>query len=187
MLGGIHKWRHHYTGGRCQKIFTPQKWGHHTVFWDRQLKFSANARFIIVWNLTKFKLYLTTFFNSFQEGTKGKMLKIYFFMFLSFGPTLESVKKSCLKELKFCEVSENPKSRDSIIRKIDEVIYGQNLCCWLFWPPNNAPKLIRPSTGLLFDCWLVVCCCCWLAAFCKPPSKAPRSTEKKVIDCMNFV
>jgi hypothetical protein len=61
---------------------------------------------------------------------------------------------------------------------------GSLLFCWLlfccpFRPPSKAPKLIRPSTGLLFDCLLLVVCCCCLAAFCKPPNKAPRSTEIK--------
>ena len=50
------------------------------------------------------------FFHSFQ----GKMLKncqnyTLVFEFFSFGPPLETKKKSCLNWLKFCEVSQNPK------------------------------------------------------------------------------
>jgi hypothetical protein len=60
------------------------------------------------------------FFHSFQGATEGKMLKncqnyTFFFEFFSFGPPLDTMKKSCLKELKFCEVSENPKSSMALI------------------------------------------------------------------------
>ena len=55
--------------------------------------------------------FSSSFFHSFQGGTQGKMLKNcqnYTFVFEFF--PLETIKKSCLKALKFWEVSENPKS-----------------------------------------------------------------------------
>ena len=51
-----------------------------------------------------------TFFPiSFQGGTKGTKLKNQC-IFLAIFPLvpLETINKSCLNELKFCEVSENP-------------------------------------------------------------------------------
>ena len=58
-----------------------------------------------------FSSFRQRFFHSFKEGTKGKMLRncpnyTLLFEFFSFG----NYEKKCLKELKFCEVSGNPKS-----------------------------------------------------------------------------
>ena len=62
-------------------------------------------------NLSSFR---QLFFHSFQGGTKGKMLKnqcivLAIFQDFSFGPPLETMKKSCLNELKFWEASRNQK------------------------------------------------------------------------------
>jgi hypothetical protein len=86
--------------------------------WDRMLNFSANAGFRIFWNLTKFQLFYiyNFFFHSFQGGTKRKKPQkpMYSFgnfsAFLLWFPLGNYEKKSCPKELKFCEVSENLKS-----------------------------------------------------------------------------
>ena len=44
--------------------------------WNRQLKFSAYAWFMIFWSLSKFELNKTTFiFYCFLGGTKGKKIK----------------------------------------------------------------------------------------------------------------
>ena len=55
------------------------------------------------------------FFIVSKGGPKEKCWKIAktmhgFWVFFSFGPVLETMKKSCLKGLKSCEVLENPKS-----------------------------------------------------------------------------
>ena len=69
--------------------------------WDRKLKFSANLGLSVT--SQNFSSFRQLFFIVSKGVPKEKNS-------FSFGPLLETVKKRCLKELKICEVSENPKS-----------------------------------------------------------------------------
>ena len=70
-------------------------WGCLPSKWDRQLKFSAYASFLISWSLSNLSLFRELFLV---------------FQHFSFGPPMETMKKkSCLHKLKFWEASQNQK------------------------------------------------------------------------------
>ena len=64
---------------------------------------------------SQFEMFKMQFFKHFfivsKGGTSWKICKLYigFWGFFLWSP-LKTMKKSCLKELKFCEILENPKS-----------------------------------------------------------------------------
>ena len=99
-----------YEGDPRFEKFTMQKWGLPTVFevdsWNIQqiphLGFTETSQ--------TFSSFSQPFFHSFQGGENCQYYRLVFELF-SFVPPLETmIKKSCLKELKFCEVPENPTS-----------------------------------------------------------------------------
>ena len=83
-------------------------------------------------------------FHCFLGGTKGKTLEnqhsnVFFFLW---SPLWNEENKSCLNELKFCEVSEIPKSR----------------ICWKFhlsisWGIKKSPSTIQAGTKLNKPFW----------------------------------
>ena len=78
--------------------------------WDRQLKISAYASFLISWSLSKFELIQTTlFFIVSKGGPKQKSWKIGFSAFFFWSPLGNNKNKSCLNKLKFWEASWNQK------------------------------------------------------------------------------
>ena len=84
-------------------------------------------------------------FYSFQGGINDKMLKNYqnYTLVLDFFFFFETMKKSCLKELKFCEVSENSKSSSICWKFLLSILKtGESsfLCIFIFpiWYPFSS-------------------------------------------------
>ena len=74
--------------------------------------------------------YLDNFFFMVSDAKKLPKLYIVFWVFFPLAPPWKLWKKNCLKELKFCEVSENPKSS----------------ICWKFQLFISLGSKIYPST-----------------------------------------
>ena len=115
--------------------------------WNRKLKFSAYAWFIIFW------AHLDNFYFHFFIQNPCTDLSIVFLNFSLWSPLWNNENKSCLNELKFWEASENHKS--SICWKFQLSI----LC-----GTQKSAKIPQPVAKMIWSFW----CLKWLFKCLEP-------------------